>query len=81
MGLKIDGNKATVSLNYFGAECKRWTDEAIEAGCMVAFIADCIGHTRAEMFESAGERYLYEKYGRANVEAVKDGFIVWFKVK
>ena len=59
-----------VSSNYFGDKCKKQTDEYIEDGLWVTFCADCIGHTRARMFENEGERYLVEKYGESNLQAV-----------
>lgn len=63
-----------VSSNYFSEKCERQTDEWIEQGLWVCFCADCIGHTRAAMFEREGERYLVEKYGEENLQAVKDEY-------
>lgn len=54
-----------VSSNYFSDKCKEQTDEWIKQGLWVTFCADCIGHTRAQMFENDGERYLQDKYGDA----------------
>lgn len=61
---KIDRNDVrVVSSNYWDPECERETVRHIEEGLWVCFIADCIGHTRAVMFENDGERFLVKKYG------------------
>ena len=69
---KINSNDTRcVSSNQFNEKCKRQADEWMEQGFWVGFCADCIGHTRAAMFENDGERYLVEKYGEYNLQAVK----------
>ena len=47
-------DRRCVSSNDFGKQCEQQTDEYIEQGLWVTFCADCIGHTRAMMFENAG---------------------------
>ncbi len=60
-------NSVCVSSNYFGDREEAKTDEALAAGKWVCFCADCIGHTRAAMFESNGERYVMKNHPDALV--------------
>ena len=74
--LKIERSKTKcISGNYFSENCKQEALKAIEQGYWVYFSADCIGHTRAEMFERDGREFLIEKYGEENLQiAVEDGW-------
>lgn len=66
--IKFDkANSVCVSSNYFGDREKAKTDEALAAGKWVSFCADCIGHTRAAMFENNGEQYVKTKHPDAVV--------------
>lgn len=67
-----DGDYKTVSSNYFSKECEQETDKWLEQGFWVGFIANCIGHTRAAMFENDGERYVRNKYGDGNIQAAHE---------
>ena len=61
-----------VSSNYFSESCENMTDKALEDGLWVMFCADCIGHTRAKIFECSGEKYIADKYGEYWLEAAKN---------
>lgn len=70
-----------VSSNYFSEQCKQKTDEWLKQGYWVCFCCDCIGHTRAAMFENAGEQYVRDTYGDSNVLISKSGGLRYFKLK
>ena len=70
-----------ISSNYFDEKCKSETDKAIEEGLWVCFAANCIGHTRAIIFENAGEGYLADTYGEYWIEAVKGAHTTYFRLK
>ena len=59
-----------ISSNYFSVKCEEETVKALEQGKWVTFCASCIGHTRAAIFESAGERFVLERYGETNIQKV-----------
>lgn len=61
--IKFDSNNTQcVGSNRFGDREEAKTDELLAAGYWVCFCADCIGHTRAAMFERDGERYVMKKH-------------------
>lgn len=64
----------SISSNYLTEDCKKQAIKEIEKGYWVCFIPNCIGHTRAEMFERDGEAFLVDTYGEGNLQAAKDNY-------
>lgn len=67
-------NKADVrciSSNVWNEKCEEETDKYLEEGLWVCFVADCIGHTRAQIFENNGVDYITNKYGEYWLQAAE----------
>lgn len=77
-------NVKCISSNWFSPKCEQETKEALEKGMWVWFGASCIGHTRAAMFERAGERFVNDTFGEANIQKAipNNGYIsAYYRLK
>jgi hypothetical protein len=76
---KFDSNNTQcVGSNYFGDREKAKADELLAAGYWVCFVANCIGHTRAAMYERDGERYVRGKYGDDAIDTHRSEYGTWY---